>query len=108
MAKIETFRNEFLDLGLYQSAMIVIAFEKEFGTSLQDASSSGKVGINHLAFIVHTAHKSYCMIKGIDCTVTVEDISFKMTLDELTEAFSMIYPSEKIEETAKKAGQTTT
>ena len=95
MAKIEKFENEFLDLGLYQSAMIVIAFEKEFGQSLADLSTSGKIGVEHLAFIVFTAHKSYCKIKGKDCGLGFEDILDKMTLEELTEAFQLIYPSEE-------------
>lgn len=105
MSKIETFKNERLDIDLFAGAMIFIAFKRQFGESLNEYISKNSSDIEALAFIVLEAYKSACYIKNKAPELTIEDIGNKLDLNELLKCFSLLFPANEVEPEKKTKGQ---
>lgn len=102
MSKIETFKNDRIDFDMFAGAMIFIAFKRQFGESLNEYIQKNSSDIEALAFIVFEAYKSACYIRNKEPELKLDDIANKLDLNELLEAFTLLFPTEPEKKTKEK------
>jgi hypothetical protein len=92
---VNNIKNENLDFNVYPGAAVFSEFKKEFGMSLEKLLQEDPTNAEAFAFAVFVGHKCYCRLKNAEEKVTVEDLTYKMTFQELADALTKVLPNQE-------------
>ena len=89
---VQEVKGENLEFNVYPGAAVFSEFKKQFGVSLEKLLQDEPTNAEAFAFAVYIGHKCYCKLKGSEEKVTVDDIVYKMSFDELAVALAKVLP----------------
>jgi len=90
---IQQIKTENLEFSVYPGAAVFSEFKKQFGVSLEKLLNEDPTNADAFAFAVYIGHKCYCKLRNIEEKITAEDLSYKMSFNELAEALAKVLPA---------------
>ena len=92
---VKEVKGENLEFSVYPGAAVFSEFKKQFGVSLEKLLQEDPTNAEAFAFAVYVGHKCYAKLRNVDEKVTVDDIVYKMSFEELAEALALVLPENK-------------